>query len=155
MRQRERELKLRRETARTLARRQKFSRKKRQSWLDVLRSLGFTSYDDYIRSPLWLAIRLRVYAAKGRSCVKCGGQSEQVHHARYDKATLTGESIEFLHPVCPTCHRDSEDRPPRLNEARGKLERANDRLGVPSWHTNKRSPWSMPVLTIFQRSEWQ
>ena len=70
----------------------------------VLSTLGFESYEQYLRSSLWQAIRKRVMERNGERCIACGKRATAVHHTRYDHATLTGKDIEGLFPVCDTCH---------------------------------------------------
>lgn len=75
---------------------------------DNLRQLGFGSYYEYLRSPLWAEIRARVLA-DGPMCARCAKRkATQVHHRSYDKATLKGESLESLNAVCAKCHRQVE-----------------------------------------------
>ena len=79
--------------------------------LRIVISLGFKSYSDYLRSPLWSAIRKRVFKAKGRSCFLCGAFATQVHHQRYREDDLNGNSIRKLFPICGECHKGIERDP--------------------------------------------
>lgn len=74
----------------------------------LLRELGFPSYATYLTSPLWHSIRLRVWHAAGWRCFGCGYRPDQVHHDRYDRATLKGATLDHLYAVCATCHKWAE-----------------------------------------------
>ncbi len=75
-------------------------------FIDNLQSLGFVSYADYLKSPLWASIRSRVYASKGRICLDCKShRATQIHHRQYDLETLKGDTLNYLVPVCRNCHR--------------------------------------------------
>lgn len=69
-----------------------------------LRDLGFASYAAYLNSGLWARIRSRVFDAKGRQCLRCGGKARQVHHRLYSPAVMRGDDIEPLEPICGDCH---------------------------------------------------
>lgn len=66
-----------------------------------LREMGFSSYREYLASPLWAKIRARV---PGYRCYRCGEPASQVHHRYYCKRNLSGETIAGLHKVCRRCH---------------------------------------------------
>jgi hypothetical protein len=95
-----------------------------------LKRLGFKSYQSYLRSSLWMSIRVRVFERTNGRCVKCRAAATQVHHRAYDPATLTGDSINALSAVCARCHKRSESRPQQRGDHLGqsnyqKLQRAN------------------------------
>lgn len=75
-----------------------------------LNRLGFDTYPDYLRSDLWRAVRVKVYAAKGRDCYLCGKPATELHHNRYHANDLTGETIRFINPICRQCHESIEFR---------------------------------------------
>lgn len=75
---------------------------------EILRSLGFRSYPDYLESALWAKIRLGVLKAAGWSCQVCKGPGQTVHHSKYTKANLTGDSKRWLHAICHRCHEKVE-----------------------------------------------
>lgn len=71
-----------------------------------LAELGYASYRAYQAGPLWKSIRLRVYELKGRTCLRCEqSPATAIHHTRYDMATLRGETLACLVPICDHCHR--------------------------------------------------
>lgn len=73
---------------------------------DDLRLLGFMSYADYLKSPLWAGIRQKVYEQKGRICLDCKShRATQIHHRQYGLETLKGETLNYLVPVCRACHQ--------------------------------------------------
>lgn len=71
---------------------------------ECVQSIGFTSYNKYLESELWKAIRLRVMSAKP-DCELCGRPSELVHHQSYSQEALRGEETCYLVSCCRKCHR--------------------------------------------------
>ncbi len=74
---------------------------------DVLSLLGFPSYQDYLRSPLWKSIRDRVLA-QGRKCRCCPEAASEIHHREYTLAVLSGSTTHGLIPLCSNCHKLAE-----------------------------------------------
>ena len=76
--------------------------------------MGFASYGEYLKSPLWADVRWRVYAAKGRMCLVCKERrATQIHHRQYDIETLKGETLNYLVPICRQCHKAEHGIEPR------------------------------------------
>ncbi len=73
-----------------------------------LRRLGFSSYAEYLQSPQWAKIRLRVLRLRRFTCEVCGLRATQVHHNRYDIRILRGQSLKGLKAICAGCHREIE-----------------------------------------------
>jgi hypothetical protein len=93
--------------------------------------MGFASYGDYLKSDLWLSIRRRVLAEQPR-CYACKRKAWQVHHRRYDGATLRGEVLSGMVAVCKRCHSAAERRRGRkvaLGQANAVLERMRRKRG--------------------------
>jgi hypothetical protein len=70
-----------------------------------IRELGYSDYDEYLRSPHWIDLRRR-WIAKGFpwACFCCGGTNRLVlHHASYDR--LGAERLTDLVCLCWSCHR--------------------------------------------------
>lgn len=69
-----------------------------------LRALGFSSYADYIASPVWVATRSRYRASDlPQDCQLCGADEIiQLHHRTYER--VGEELLTDLVPLCPTCH---------------------------------------------------
>lgn len=74
-------------------------------WVDRrARRAGFESYQAYLASPHWLALRRKVFARDGRHCVDCSrGDGLQAHHLTY--ARLGHERLSDLVTLCKGCHR--------------------------------------------------
>ncbi len=72
----------------------------------VLSSMGFDSYQDYLKSTLWARIRSRTLL-KSQVCCVCDGPATQVHHGRYELRDLDG-SDAMLFSICPGCHKGIE-----------------------------------------------
>lgn len=70
----------------------------------ALIALGFSSYDEYLGSPLWLSIRRRVLEFFEGKCADCRRDASQVHHLRYNIANLSGRSLKGLLALCKRCH---------------------------------------------------
>ncbi len=70
---------------------------------EVLFRLGFASYGDYLKSPLWKVIREAKLAVDER-CECCGDKAQQVHHLEYKRTVLTGKERHKLVSVCEPCH---------------------------------------------------
>lgn len=114
----------------------------------VLAGLGFASYEEYLASPLWAAIRERKLAAEGRRCFACGKVATQVHHGDYREPTLAGPTAGItgrpeawtnwlaqaeLYAVCATDHEWAErflgeKLPPATATKRLKNRRRKNRL---------------------------
>ncbi|CAM2823704.1 HNH endonuclease [Brevundimonas diminuta] len=91
-----------------------------------LRSLGFASYHEYLRSPHWHDVRRRYWAsklAKKACCAGCGaGTALALHHRTYKR--IGQERLMDLILVCRSCHSDIHD--------------FEDRVGAHPWRaTNK------------------
>jgi hypothetical protein len=102
-------------------------RKKKKVFLDYeersrnLRSLGFTSYEAYLASDLWAAIRERVLTRDRRRCRLCPREASQIHHTKYTRDALLGKDLKWLAAICGGCHRYVEFDP-----RTGKKRRARE-----------------------------
>jgi hypothetical protein len=125
------------------AKRQQFKREKgeRSNWTwayqqrnQDLRSLGFSTYADYLQSETWKAIRVRVLKRDNYRCHGCTRRAFQVHHTSYSADVLAGRNIKPLVAICRECHGAIElDR--RGNKL--SLEATNARLeAIRSRHTH-------------------
>lgn len=72
-----------------------------------LRALGFSSYQEYLRSPLWKELRRVAIDRAGGLCEVCGKRGRDVHHRSYARSALSGDtnSLVFL---CRDCHKAAE-----------------------------------------------
>lgn len=70
----------------------------------VLMELGFDTYEAYLCSDLWKRIRRAVLDRDRHRC-KCGAKATQVHHRRYAKVDLSGQTLLYLVAICEPCHR--------------------------------------------------
>lgn len=62
-------------------------------------------YQAYLQSPKWQQIRQAVMTRDGYTCQICRREATQVHHRRYDKQTMEGETTKWLIALCGGCHR--------------------------------------------------
>lgn len=120
---------------------------------EVLKSIGFSSYKEYLASSLWKSIRARVL--REFSTCQCGKPATQVHHRSYKKRYLLGKGKLRLamKPICYDCHKQIEfdgDRKTSLGRANAKfaeIARAARENGVaiPSKHFAKQRTQCSPV----------
>src|SRR3990167_300812 len=75
----------------------------------ILRSMGFNSYDAYLKSFLWQRIRSEQLQLKP-FCWACGGIATQIHHKKYFRRDLDGTRRRNLLSLCGNCHYGSEFR---------------------------------------------
>lgn len=83
----------------------------RQQLEDVLRRLGFETYEDYLSSPLWHKIRHRVMLRDEFACqspwhnkLSFKLPKLEVHHKIYDYDTMSGNILNGLVTICRACH---------------------------------------------------
>jgi hypothetical protein len=69
-----------------------------------LRALGFTDYDEYLRSPHWISLRYRYrgHPELRQSCICGASEGLLLHHRTYER--LGEEELTYLLPLCPPCH---------------------------------------------------
>lgn len=72
--------------------------------VDLLTSLGYTSYENYLSRVLWKRIRERILVRDKFTCKKCSGRARVVHHRSYTLEVFKGEDDEELVSVCDGCH---------------------------------------------------
>lgn len=93
---------------------------------DSLRTLGFASYRDYLKSDLWISIKARAIRAARNKCARCGsGERLQVHHRTYDLKTMAGGTLDGLTVACRRCHCAAE-QPKSGRSAHDRLSGANE-----------------------------
>jgi hypothetical protein len=69
------------------------------------KSIGFRSYDAYIKSRLWWNIRQLILERDGRCCQVCGTPSKTIHHINYTEVILLGKGDQHeLITLCEPCH---------------------------------------------------
>lgn len=101
-----------------------------------LRDMGFSSYEDYLLSELWAAIRVKVLARDGRKCQACGKPASIAHHSSYSKGTLDGQNLRGIWSLCRPCHKfiefsgDGAKTP--VKKARQRFEMLKRRHGLPA-----------------------
>jgi 5-methylcytosine-specific restriction endonuclease McrA len=74
----------------------------------LLERLGFSTYQDYLNSPLWARIREEVLRRNNRRCAICISFATQVHHRKYTRDNLNGSNYKHLSPICASCHKAIE-----------------------------------------------
>jgi hypothetical protein len=75
---------------------------------EILKSLGFYSYQEYIDSDLWSIIRKEILSRDACFCRICGKRGYEVHHFTYSKDILLGKRPEALITLCRDCHQHLE-----------------------------------------------
>lgn len=62
-----------------------------------------SAYEEYLKSPEWIALRDRVWEAQGYICGRCSARkTEATHHKTY--ARVFRERMEDLVGLCFACH---------------------------------------------------
>lgn len=70
-----------------------------------LRSLGYASYDEYLRSEHWVELKARYWSKwTDLACVGCDEKAVELHHVNYQR--LGDEGLRDLIPLCRICHSD-------------------------------------------------
>jgi len=69
---------------------------------DILRSMGFSSYAEYLKSDLWHSISKDFL--EGKRCVACDAKATIIHHVCYTENGLLGEDTRHMLPCCKACH---------------------------------------------------
>jgi hypothetical protein len=78
--------------------------KKLSPFLETLKSLGFDSYQQYLRSDHWKSVRERYRCSKKpKKCQCCGSEKYELHHTTYER--LGREWLKDLMPLCRRHHR--------------------------------------------------
>lgn len=99
---------------------------------ESLKKLGFNSYKEYLSSPLWKGIRLKVMDRENNICQICHiTKAEHIHHHNYAYKTLRGDKRKLRHlvAICKNCHEKAEFLD---NSLKATLPQANARMGLPS-----------------------
>lgn len=100
---------------------------------EALKALGFASYKEYLKSPLWAEVRARIMARDG-GCVTCRKPAYTVHHITYSESVLQGLDDSQLVSTCRGCHYHAEfDQEAKLTyttEIAEKLRRRMIKNGV-------------------------
>jgi len=108
----------------------------------VLLSMGFSSYQEYLLSPLWASIRERALIEHGSICRLCGEKATQFHHLGYGRDVLAGRTLHQLVPLCSPCHERVEFEPRARKRTLIEAHRAYVRL----WkRVKKKTPWGRKV----------
>ena len=81
--------------------RKEFSYSRRDA---ILNEIGYTSYESYLCSNLWEDVKYKTYKLLGKCCFLCDKPSTTLHHRKYTRVNLLGESTEWLSPLCYECH---------------------------------------------------
>lgn len=69
----------------------------------LMRRGKYSSYENYLRSSRWKALRSEALARDGKRCRLCDARGSQVHHRRY--AERWGrETVDDLTTLCDDCH---------------------------------------------------
>lgn len=111
---------------------------------EVLKEMGFASYESYLRGDLWKRIKGDVIKAAERSCLRCGRDASTVHHSVYSKANLSGETTDGMHAICQGCHLYIEFD----GDRKVSLDEANVRLGLVRSGKRKKSSGSKPWIGL-------
>lgn len=108
------------------------------SYLDrntILKELEYDSYEDYLKSKLWLDIRSEIFS-KQKKCYLCNKKSKVVHHYRYTKENLSGLSYDDMYALCHKHHYkiefDNEGQKLSLVDAQIKFNNMRPCIKMPA-----------------------
>lgn len=74
-----------------------------------LNSLGFSNYDQYLRSSLWQGIRSRVLELNGPLCCLCREEhASEVRQTRYSHDAMSGQTLKMTQALCDGCYQNIE-----------------------------------------------
>lgn len=112
----------------------------------AVKKLGFNSYQEYLASPLWKSIRVKVLDRENNTCQICHiAKADHIHHHNYTYKTLRGDKRKLRHliAICKDCHKKAEFLD---NNVKSTLPQANARMGLPSMMVcpccNKSKAWT-------------
>lgn len=71
---------------------------------EVLRTLGYASYDDYLAGDLWKSLRRRVFERDHYLCRLCDRGGYVVYYLSYSMKVLGGHDLGCLTTLCHKCH---------------------------------------------------
>lgn len=104
----------------------------------IIREMGYSSYADYLSSPLWWEIRSRVLDRDGHKCRACGHHANQVHHRKYSVLAMAGSDLSDLESICGKCHKRIEFR----YSTKRPLHMANTKLTAKARKLQKHMAWN-------------
>lgn len=111
------------------------------------------SYSEYLKSPKWAQIRARVWARDSYKCQCCSEKAECVHHRKYSKHILNGETscFHFLISLCNSCHKYIEftDKGEKISQPAHKEQRLNSLMLTLASRSLK--DWSQSVMLVGNR----
>jgi hypothetical protein len=68
------------------------------------KTLGFQTYDDYLKSDHWEGFKDRYRSSNlPKTCAVCGSKRIQLHHHTYER--IGSESLEDVTPLCDRHHK--------------------------------------------------
>lgn len=72
-------------------------------FLERLQNLGFSKYEDYLKSSHWLDFKGRYYRSSNpKECAICGATRTELHHHTYER--LGQELFDDVDALCHRCH---------------------------------------------------
>lgn len=107
----------------------------------ILKAMGFASYQQYLKSPLWEYIRAKVFK-KQRTCQVCHSvPATQIHHGLYTLRNMAGESTNQLWAICKECHEKIE-----FNESGNKVSNAEAEIRRQWFASRPKKKWKCGVV---------
>ena len=94
----------------------------KRNFADILLTLGYYSYGQYLASDQWATIRNAVLVRDEHRCLICHAPANQVHHHSYAAAVMEGKRFSSLSSLCRHCHQKIEIR---SNGKKRRLAAAN------------------------------
>ncbi len=110
---------------------------------ELLRSFGYRTYKQYLKSDEWRALRSQVFADYSE-CICCDSKPQVVHHVKYDSATLLGVHRLHLAPLCHKCHELIEIN---VDGSKGSLAQANTMMFELARKKDPKQRWLIAFYT--------
>jgi hypothetical protein len=87
----------------------------------LAKELSALSYDEYLQTPYWRELRLKVLNRDGHCCRLCRSTDQlEVHHNTYERRGM--EELDDLVTLCKKCHQNFHDNRSIKPKANGELQ---------------------------------
>jgi hypothetical protein len=115
----------------------------------ILKDIGFKSYQQYLSSPLWKTIRKHIWKRDCGICRACPNKAKCIHHMSYSNYTFQGMAPHLLVCLCDKHHKQVH----KIPEGKVELKRLlMDTLEV-LMHTNIQKGFSNPRVGFWFRNQ--
>jgi hypothetical protein len=96
----------------------------------ILKKLGYKTYEEYLKSAFWSAVRRRTLTRDRFICRLCPNKATEVHHTVYDFFTLKGKTLQHLYAICSPCHERVTFESPGVRHNPDKMRELTERKAL-------------------------